>query len=173
MTEFIFCDIRYRSSLFRQGNILDLEIDAVVSPANSFGFMDGGIDWHYTKRFGPGLQVSLQKTISYLPFGELLVGQALLVETGDEKIPYCISAPTMRVPKIIHDPNDIYLASRAAAKIAIDNSLKSVAFPGMGTGCGMVPFEIAEKAMKKGIEDALNSPSFASWRSAQDYHNSF
>jgi hypothetical protein len=26
------------------GSILDLDIDAVVSPANSFGFMDGGID---------------------------------------------------------------------------------------------------------------------------------
>jgi hypothetical protein len=29
------------------GSILDLECDAVVSPANSFGFMDGGIDAVY------------------------------------------------------------------------------------------------------------------------------
>src|SRR4051812_43983254 len=27
-----------------RGSILDLQADAVVSPANSFGFMDGGID---------------------------------------------------------------------------------------------------------------------------------
>ncbi len=26
------------------GSILDLRVDAIVSPANSFGFMDGGID---------------------------------------------------------------------------------------------------------------------------------
>ena len=26
--------------------------DAIVSPANSFGFMDGGIDMVYSKRFG-------------------------------------------------------------------------------------------------------------------------
>jgi hypothetical protein len=26
------------------GSILDVECDAVVSPANSFGFMDGGVD---------------------------------------------------------------------------------------------------------------------------------
>jgi len=26
------------------GSILDLSVDTVVSPANSFGFMDGGID---------------------------------------------------------------------------------------------------------------------------------
>ena len=27
-----------------RGSILDLDVDAVVSPANSFGFMDGGIE---------------------------------------------------------------------------------------------------------------------------------
>ena len=29
------------------GSILDVDCDAVVSPANSFGFMDGGIDALY------------------------------------------------------------------------------------------------------------------------------
>ncbi len=27
-----------------EGDLLDLDCDAIVSPANSFGFMDGGID---------------------------------------------------------------------------------------------------------------------------------
>ena len=31
-----------------RGSIFDLSCDAVVSPANSFGFMDGGIDMLYT-----------------------------------------------------------------------------------------------------------------------------
>lgn len=35
-----------------QGSILDVECDAVVSPANSFGFMDGGIDAVYMFHFG-------------------------------------------------------------------------------------------------------------------------
>jgi hypothetical protein len=30
-----------------QGSIVDLSVDAVVSPANSFGFMDGGVDLIY------------------------------------------------------------------------------------------------------------------------------
>lgn len=34
------------------GSILDVECDAVVSPANSFGFMDGGIDFIYMDYFG-------------------------------------------------------------------------------------------------------------------------
>ena len=35
-----------------RGSILDVDCDAVVSPANSFGFMDGGIDMAYSQHFG-------------------------------------------------------------------------------------------------------------------------
>ena len=35
-----------------QGDIFDVPADAIVSPANSFGFMDGGIDLAYSYRFG-------------------------------------------------------------------------------------------------------------------------
>jgi hypothetical protein len=44
-----------------RGSILDLEVDAVVSPANSFGFMDGGIDGLYSSFFGWHVQDRLQK----------------------------------------------------------------------------------------------------------------
>ncbi|QEG22287.1 macro domain-containing protein [Mariniblastus fucicola] len=40
-----------------RGNILDLNVDAVVSPANSFGFMDGGIDMVYSQHFGWNVQL--------------------------------------------------------------------------------------------------------------------
>ena len=33
------------------GGITDLRVDAVVSPANSFGFMRGGVDGVYTRDF--------------------------------------------------------------------------------------------------------------------------
>src|SRR5262245_39700765 len=46
-----------------RGSILDLEVDAVVSPANSFGFMDGGIDHLYSDRFGWHVQEGLQELI--------------------------------------------------------------------------------------------------------------
>jgi hypothetical protein len=35
-----------------QGSIFDVSADALVSPANSFGFMDGGIDAQYSQAFG-------------------------------------------------------------------------------------------------------------------------
>jgi len=66
------------------GSILDVECDAVVSPANSFGFMDGGIDLEYSKYFGWDLQKKLQEIIQTKHHGELLVGMAEIVETGNE-----------------------------------------------------------------------------------------
>src|SRR5260370_6767409 len=80
------------------GSILDLDCDAVVSPANSYGFMDGGIDAIYIGYFGSDVQTRLRRQILDHHHGELIVGQADVIETGHERIPFLIAAPTMRVP---------------------------------------------------------------------------
>ncbi|MCA9068855.1 MAG: Appr-1-p processing protein, partial [Planctomycetaceae bacterium] len=64
-----------------RGSIFDIPCDAIVSPANSFGFMDGGIDRLYTERYGLALQERVQSAIQTEHAGELLVGAALIVET--------------------------------------------------------------------------------------------
>jgi O-acetyl-ADP-ribose deacetylase (regulator of RNase III) len=64
-----------------QGSILDLNVDAVVSPANSFGFMDGGIDRLYSQHFGWEVQDRLQELIRSRHHGELLIGTAEIVPT--------------------------------------------------------------------------------------------
>ena len=87
--------------------------DCVVSPANSFGFMDGGLDLAISINLGWQVQNRLQKQIKEKYNGELLVGQAELIETGNEEIPFCISAPTMRTPMLLVDSPNVYLASRA------------------------------------------------------------
>ena len=92
--------------------------------------------------------------------GELLVGQALLVETGHPHIRWCISAPTMRVPTLLDTPLPAYLATRAAVRCALDARVESVAIPGMGTGTGGHAPREAAAAMLWGIRDALYPPAF-------------
>lgn len=138
-----------------EGDILSLQADAVVSPANSFGFMDGGLDALYTRFFGPQLQERLQRMIREQADGELLVGQALPVETGHARIPWCISAPTMRVPRRLESAEPAYLATRAAVRCALAVGVESVAIPGMGTGTGGLPPESAARAMLRGIQDVF------------------
>lgn len=131
----------------------DTKADVIVSPANSFGFMDGGIDLIYRNRFGMQMQKDLQNQIITYYNGEILVGQAEPVMLNDPVYKILISAPTMRIPNIILDYNDVYLATRAAMSVFSSYAMDSILFPGMGTGVGAVPPEIAATMMLKGIDE--------------------
>jgi O-acetyl-ADP-ribose deacetylase (regulator of RNase III) len=122
-----------------EGDITQIECDAMVSPANSFGFMDGGLDYALSERFGWDLEKRLQKIIKDSPEGELLVGQAILIETGDSIVPYLISAPTMRVPTNFNIDTSInaYLAMKAILiKAKSNDNISTIAVPGLCTGVG-------------------------------------
>lgn len=138
------------------GSILDIkDYEAIVSPANSFGYMDGGIDKAYSESW-PKIQEVVQKAIfESQDFGELLVGKALCVDVPDS-ITYkkMIVAPTMRIPSKVPTYH-AYIATRAAMQCALENGVRSIAIPGMGTGHGGIPPKEAGWAMRKGIEDAI------------------
>jgi O-acetyl-ADP-ribose deacetylase (regulator of RNase III) len=153
------------------GSVVGQPAGAVVSPANSFGFMDGGVDYAYSMFFGWELQAEVQRRIWHERFSELLVGQAIAVATKHPIIPMLIVAPTMRVPKAILDPADVMLATRAAVRIAKEFSIDSIVFPGMGTGCGQVRFDVAALAMRSGCNLGNHEAAFpTSWREAQNRH---
>jgi len=170
-----------------QGSIFDVGCDAVVSPANSFGFMDGGIDALYARRYGPAVQDRVRTAILKRHHGELLVGSAEIVETGDLRQPYLIAAPTMRVPmKLGPDTVAPYLAARAvlllirhgsfadgpSAGRPIGEIIRSIAFPGMGTGVGGVPTDICARQMRKAIEGHRSGSARLplSWAEASEDH---
>jgi O-acetyl-ADP-ribose deacetylase (regulator of RNase III) len=124
-----------------QGDIFGLAADAIVSPANSFGYMDGGIDGVYSMHFGWDLSARLRERLRQ---GELPVGCAVVVETRDARIPSLVSAPTMRVPMNVADTVNAYLAFRAALiavrdhnRAAPDIPIQSLLCPGLATfyGC--------------------------------------
>ncbi len=134
-----------------EGDICHVPADAVVSPANSFGFMDGGLDTALSERFGWGLQEKLQQMIAARPLRELLVGEALVIATEDAAVPWLISAPTMRVPMRLRQSVNAYLAMKAILLTAVAHSgsppIQSVAIPGLGTGCGALDAHTAALQM--------------------------
>jgi len=135
--------------VFHHGDVFDLPTDCIVSPANSFGFMDGGLDLIISLQLGWQVQEKLQEQIRNKYNGELLVGQAELVETDYKDIPFCISAPTMRVPMILEDSPNVYLASRAVfLLLKNEDRIKTVTMSGFGTGVGRVPYDVCAKQMR-------------------------
>ncbi len=166
-----------------RGSILDVACEAVVSPANSFGFMDGGVDALYLRRFGAGIQRRVQSAIRDHHHGELLVGAAEIVATGDAAIPYLVAAPTMRVPMILADTVNPYLAARAALLLCDHGRLRDaagtpiatrvgcIAFPGLGTGVGRVSAEVCARQMRAAIEAVRVGTAFPrTWVEASAGH---
>jgi O-acetyl-ADP-ribose deacetylase (regulator of RNase III) len=169
-----------------RGSILDVRCDAVVSPANSFGFMDGGIDALYLAHFGADIQLRVRRQIYEYHAGELLVGAADIVETGDSRIPYLIAAPTMRVPMILRDSVNAYLAARAVFLLVtygrfangphqgqpIAEHVQTVAMPGLGTGVGKIGFATCAHQVRAAITDVLLGQSAmpGSWAEASERH---
>jgi O-acetyl-ADP-ribose deacetylase (regulator of RNase III) len=129
-----------------QGDIFERPADAIVSPANSFGYMDGGIDLVYLRRFGWELQTRLQAHLRDEHDGELPVEQATIVETFDTAIPYLVSAPTMRIPMNLFNTINAYLAFRAAIRaVKLHNrvvpgaAIRTIMCPGLCTAIGRMP----------------------------------
>jgi O-acetyl-ADP-ribose deacetylase (regulator of RNase III) len=158
------------------GDICRVPADAIVSPANSFGFMDGGLDQALSTRFGWDLQKKLQRAIAARPLQELLVGEALIFPTGDATTPWLIAAPTMRVPMRLRQSVNAYLAMKAILAAALahaaDPSIHSVAIPGLGTGVGGLSAATAALQMWRAYEEiALYKTSYpAEFGEAQRRH---
>lgn len=132
-----------------RGSVLDVGAQAVVSPANSYGWMRGGIDAVYASAF-PSVEQSVRSAVLALHGGELPVGEALVVPTGVDEPRWLISAPTMREPAtaLPEDTVHPYLAARAVFRLWRDGAfedgtpvragVRTLAMPGLGTGVGGV-----------------------------------
>ncbi len=136
------------------GNLLDLSCDAIVSPANSFGDMGGGIDKAIDDFHQGEAQHRLMAAIREQFLGELPVGAALIVELPGRRFPFLVAAPTMRVPGSVEGSINAYLSMRAAlvAVLRHNNSegrpIHSLAVPGLGTGVGGLAYKEAADQMR-------------------------
>lgn len=142
-----------------RGSILDVGADCVVSPANSYGWMRGGVDAVYAQAF-PTVEQSVRSAVLAYHGGELPVGEALIVPTGATAPAWLISSPTIREQGTRLPPDTVhpYLAARAAFRLWREGVLEdgmpvrvavgSLALPGLGTGiAGVTPATCARQVI--------------------------
>lgn len=150
------------------------EFDCMVSAANSFGLMDGGVDAAITAFFGTQLQTRIQNHILREYLGEQPVGSTFVIETGDNHHPWLVHAPTMRVPLTIDGTDAVYNATWAALlaifqhnkNATTDRKIKTVVLPAMGAGCGQVPFESVARQMKLAWDNFNKKTESINWEYA-------
>lgn len=140
------------------------EFDCLVSPANSFGMMDGGMDAAITQFFGIDLERKVQSQILETYLGEQPIGTSMIIETGHPQHPYLAHTPTMRVPMIIKGTDIPYNAMWAMLLAVRQHNqqshkpIQSIACPGLGTGIGQVPYREAARQMALAYDHFLYPP---------------
>ncbi|MER7751958.1 macro domain-containing protein [Kitasatospora sp. NPDC097643] len=141
----------------RQGSILDEDVDAWVTPTNSRGRMDGGVDAVIKRHLGAGIQLRVQRAIRDGFGGVLPVGAAVCVPSGASTPRFLISAPTMASSaQNVSETLNVALACAAAFQAVhqqnrrAPGSITSVALVGMGAQTGRVPARVCANLMWTG-----------------------
>ena len=127
--------------IIEKGDLTKISCDAIVNPANSFGYMGGGVAGAI-KRVG-GVEIE-KEAISKAP---IELGKAIVTKSGTLPCKFVIHAPTMKRPAIRIDVENVRLATKASFETGVKLNIKSIAIPGMGTGVGGVSSEKAAETI--------------------------
>jgi O-acetyl-ADP-ribose deacetylase (regulator of RNase III) len=150
------------------------DFDCMVSAANSFGLMDGGVDLALIQFFGKAVEKNVQQHILEKYLGEQPIGTSFIVETGHKKHPFVAHTPTMRLPMTIALTDNVYVAMWAMLLAVYHHNLsnprkiKNIACPGLGTATGRVPYDEAARQMAIAYRNFLNPPRYIDWRFADE-----
>ena len=150
------------------------EFDCMVSAANSFGLMDGGVDLAIARFFGDALVDRVQAHIRREYLGEQPVGSSFIVDTGNRDHPYVAHTPTMRVPMSIKTTDYVFLAMWAMLRAVHHHNqasrlppIRTVACPGLGTGVGEMPAVEAARQMEIAYRWFVRPAASLDWPTAE------
>lgn len=125
----------------RKGNLLEVEADAIVNPANSGGWMGGGAAGAIKRAAGPEVE---KEAVAQAP---IPIGSAVATSGGKSGFSAILHAPTMVRPAEKIPVGNVRAATRAALALADKKGIATLALPGMGTGVGGILPEDAARAM--------------------------
>lgn len=161
------------------GDYFQTPADAIVSPANSFGIMDGGLDLAIRNQLGDIVQSKIQRVIIEKYHGEMPIGCAEIVEIECREWSYIICAPTMRVPESVAFSINAYIAFRAVL-VAIENfnkkagnrKIDSLVCSGLCTGVGGMTASKCAGQMHLAYKSVMLPAVIGRFESIHAFHNS-
>lgn len=136
------------------------DIIGIVSPANSFGLMDGGYDKAIIDYLGLNAQANVLTMLDINYKGYQPVGTCLAVPFGKYII---LHTPTMRTPEPIIDSRVIYDCMRSCLLKAIALKCEVVVVPAFGGLTGRVPYDKVAKMMYLAYAHLNNPAKEVNW----------
>ncbi len=131
-----------------QGDITQLETDAIVNAANNALWMGAGVAGAIKRRGGDEIE---REAVSK---GPIPVGEALVTGAGRLKAKYVIHAAAMG-QDLVTDATKIRNATMNSLLRAEELGIKSMAFPALGTGVGGFSYEEAAEIMIRTVREHL------------------
>lgn len=148
-------------------NTTDLDIDGIVSPANSFGIMDGGYDAAIIEYFGTSLMEKVQDNIKKRYKGIQPVGTALSVLISDKVT--LLHVPTMLFPRKIADARIIFQCMLSTLIEAERNDLKTIVIPAFGSGYGKIDYYDVSRMMRVAYDYYMHPIDTVNWDTVGDF----
>lgn len=142
------------------------EVDAVVSPANAYGLMDGNYDRAISEEFGPALAERVRAVILEQFCGEQPVGTSFSVPIPGREDILLIHTPTMRAPSPIVDSLVVYQCMRTTLMEAMRTSRQRIVVPAFGGACGFLPFKKIAMLMWEAYLQIADPPTEITWEYA-------
>jgi O-acetyl-ADP-ribose deacetylase (regulator of RNase III) len=133
------------------GDISTFDGDAVVNAANNHLRLGSGVAGALAKRGGGVIQEECHELVR--KNGPLNVGGAATTGAGRLKARYVIHAAAMGDLPVT--PESIRNATRSSLELAVENGVRTLAFPVLGTGVGGFPFSEAARIMVEEVRDFL------------------
>lgn len=127
-----------------QGDITELEVDAIVNAANNKLVMGGGVAGAIKKKGGKVIEEEAVKK------GPIKIGEAIYTHAGSLASKYVIHAATMGMD-FKTDEIKIRNSCKNALRVAEDLKIKSLAFPALGCGVGGFPLLASAKLMAQEV----------------------
>jgi len=145
--------IKGRKLRLVEGNIVQLDVDALVNAANKSLILGGGVAGAIRNFGGPSIQEECNE------IGPVESGEAVVTGAGNLKASYVIHAVG---PVYGEGDEDEKLANATlnSLKIASKNKLKSIAFPAISTGIFHFPIKRCSEIMIKVSLDFLKENEY-------------
>jgi O-acetyl-ADP-ribose deacetylase (regulator of RNase III) len=133
-----------------EGDITELDTDAIVNAANERLAHGGGVAGVISRRGGPTIQRESDAWVRQ--HGRVVTGSAAMTSGGDLKACHVIHAVGPVYDRTPRSAELLASAVRSALQMADDHGLKSIALPAISTGIFGYPLEEAAQVM---LEAAL------------------
>lgn len=127
--------------LIQQGDITDMDVDAIVNAANNDLILGAGVAGAILRKGGHSIQEECNE------IGSIPVGYAAITGAGRLKARHVIHAASMGLGDVPTTSKSLRTSTAHSLRLAAEHKLKTIAFPAIGTGVSGFPMDECAQIM--------------------------